>query len=306
MTVTDWRQQDADRLAPLYAVEAERWRRDLWWDTSRIWREVEEARRAGVLPGFVAHGADGRVRGWSFHMRHRDSVQLGGLVADTAEATAQLLDAVERSPEAASASAAMAFGHFAAPGLEAALAARGMVVERYRYLARRLPAAAGPTRGDLRSWQAEDLMSAAAVLASAYGADPARPFAPGGRLDEWMAYLGQLLGTHGCGEFAPEWSVVAPAAGGGLEAVALVTRLAPDTAHLAQLAVRPEAQGRAAGTALLASVLARSRKGGCHTVTLLVAQANRRAGRLYERAGFSEVAVFVSGSSRPRTALSTR
>lgn len=299
MMVSDWRLSDAESLVPLYAAEAARWRRDLRWETSPDWRSVEEARRAGALPGFIATGSDGLVRGWSFHLRHRDRIQIGGLVASSHEATVELLDAVWASPEAASASGAMLFGHFEAPGLAGELATRGVTVERYRYLVRTLSRDAGPPAmsvGERRPWQSADLSKVSTLLALAYGPDRSRPFAPGGSRADWIEYLWQLLGTRGCGDFDPAVSVVAPVASRGLDGVALVTRLAPETAHLAQVAVRPDAQTRGLGSSLLADVIARTADAGYERLTLLVSESNERAGRLYERCGFTETAAFLSGS----------
>lgn len=299
MMVSDWRAGDAALVTPLYAAEAARWRHDLQWETSPNWACIEEARRTGALPGFIATGADGRVRGWSYHLRHGDQVQVGGLVSSSREVTAELLDAVWTSPEAQSASGALLFGPFEAPGLAGELAVKGVAVERYRYLVRALSSDANPRptrRAGLRGWRPADLSKLAALLAQTYGPDPSRPFAPGGRVADWIEYLAQLLGTTACGAFAPALSVVTADTAGLLDGVALVTRLAPTTAHLAQLAVRPDAQARGLGSSLLAEVIARSTCAGYRTLTLLVSESNTRGGRLYERCGFAETAAFLSGS----------
>lgn len=299
MRVSDWRLADAEALAPLYAAETARWRRDLRWETASIWRQVEAARTAGTLPGFIATAPDGRGRGWSFHLRHGDTVQIGGLAAVSHEATAGLLDAVWASTEAASARNTILFGHFQAPGLIRELAGKGVAVERYRYLLRSLSPDSGALSGrpaEQRLWHAADLSEVGAVLSLAYGPDRSRPFAPGGQLPDWMEYLGQLLGTSGCGDFEPAVSVVRPAPSGGLDGVALVTRLAATTAHLAQLAVRPDAQARGVGSRLLAEVMARAFGAGYRSLTLLVSEANVRACRLYEEREFLATAAFLSGS----------
>lgn len=297
--VSDWRFGDSAVLAPLYAAEAARWRHDLLWETSPNWACIEEARRTGALPGFIATAADGRVCGWSYHIRHGDQVQVGGLVSASREVTNELLDAVWSSPEAQSASGALLFGHFAAPGLAGELATRGVAVERYRYLVRALTSEANPRpgrRAGLRGWRSADLSTLAALLARAYGPDPSRSFAPGGTVADWHEYVAQLLGTTACGAFAPALSVVAADTVGRLDGVALVTRLAPTTAHLAQLAVRPDAQARGLGSSVLAEVIARSANAGYRALTLLVSESNTRGGRLYERCGFAETAAFLSGS----------
>lgn len=299
MKVTDWRLADAGAMAPLYAEEAGRWRRKLRWDTSDLWSRIETARSAGTLPGFVVMAPGGRIRGWSFHLRHGDTVQIGGLATASHEATADLIDAIWTSDEAASAQGALVFGHFEAPGLIQELAAKGMPVKRYRYLLRSLSPEASdrtPSGAAPRQWQAGDLSGVSDLLARAYGPDPARPFAPEGRPADWVEYLNQLLGTPGCGTFDPAVSLVASSNSDGLHGVALVTRLAPETAHLAQLAVHPEVQARGMGTALLAEVMTRTGAAGYRALTLLVSESNVGACRLYDQCGFTESAAFLSGS----------
>ncbi|MEZ5284185.1 MAG: GNAT family N-acetyltransferase [Vicinamibacterales bacterium] len=118
----------------------------------------------------------------------------------------------------------------------------------------------------------------------------------------------QLIGTTGRGFFDPALSVVAPAPGGGLDGLAIVTRIADGTAHLAQLAVRASAQGRRLGPALLEGGPRRAaRRSGHRSMTPLVHEGNRRARHSYDRAGFVTTAVPGWGGWRldqPRTSSS--
>lgn len=301
MTITDWRHHASETLAPLLAAEADRWRRLLYWETGGIWQGVERARRAGVLPGFLATAPDGQIAGWSFHARQGRQVQIGGLTAGSPETTEELLDAVWRSPETQAAETALVFGPFAAPGMERALAHRGADVDRYRYLARDIPGAPTPRDSTLtRPWRCGDLAGTVGVLAAAHGPDKARPFAPDGRPADWMAYVDHLLNTGGCGDFDAALSRAVDGAAGQMDGVALVTRLGPATVHLAQLAVRPGVQRRGVGSRLLSAVVAAAAASGAIRLTLLVGARNTRAVRLYERWGFVETSVFLSASC-PRT-----
>lgn len=303
MRLDDWRTAPADELAPLYAAEHARWLSTLSWDTSSTWQTVESARRAGTLPGFVLRDEGGAVRGWSFHLQHRGELQFGNLVSPSTHATEQLLRGVFQSSEARSANRWMAFGWFNAPDLVNLLHARGMGVESYRYLYRDVSDQTSAAQADgtdphgLRAWQPADNVGLAALLSSAYqSADSARPFAANGTMSEWTEYASHLLRGSGCGAFDAATSRVAPGAD-RLDGAAVMTRLMPTTAHLAQLAVQPSAQGRGLGERLAVSALMAAADRGCSCVTLLVRDTNVAARRLYDRLGFTERAQFVSASA---------
>ncbi len=302
MRAHDWRQASSDTIAPLLAAEIERWRSDLAWETAPLWARVEQARRVGGVPGLIITGDDKAVRGWSFHLLHEDTLQVGALVTDSPETTALWMEALAAAPEARIASRWLCFGWFRAPGAAERLAEAGLAVRRYEYL-RRDDSASLPSRRDglpFRPWRAGDRSHTATLLAAAYpGADSARPFAPDGSDRAWEAYSRSLIEGDANGIFAPELSSVLEGDGGELDAMALVTRLAPATAHVAQIVVRPELHGQGVGRALLATVLKTAQSAGCRTTTLLVHEQNARSRALYESAGFTEVTAFLSATGRP-------
>jgi ribosomal protein S18 acetylase RimI-like enzyme len=114
-----------------------------------------------------------------------------------------------------------------------------------------------------------------------------RAFAPTGAAGEWVEYLATLVGGTGCGTFMPGASfIVAGDAPGELDAAVLTTNLGCGTAHVAQLVVDPGARGRGLGRQLVDAVVSHARDRGHARVTLLVAESNRPAGRLYDAAGF--------------------
>lgn len=303
MRVHDWRQASAETVAPLLAAEIDQWQRDLAWDTTTIWSRVEQARRLGGVPGLIVTGDDGAVRGWSFHLLHEDTLQVGALVTDSEETTRVWLEALAASPEAQLARRWLCFGWFRAPGVAPLLDEAGLAVRHYRYLRRddtALPAA-NEDGLPFRPWRIGDRSQAAPLLAAAYpGADRARPFAPDGSAAAWEAYSGALIEGDANGIFAPEMSSVLEGDDGRLNAMALVTRLAPTTSHLAQLVVRPALHGRGVGGALLSNVLSSAQRKGCHTTTLLVHEQNHRAHALYQSAGFTNAASFLSATGTPR------
>jgi ribosomal protein S18 acetylase RimI-like enzyme len=315
MQIDDWRTATPSEIAPCYAAERTRWRSTLHWDTTRTWQTVEAARSSGALPGFVLRDEFGAIRAWSFHLLHRGELQLGSLVAYSLRATECLVKAIAESPEARSASRWMAFGWFDAPGLANLLRIHGVRSERYRYLHRDLlrdpeqgwrqpeawrqtcRSAETPGASQLRSWRREDDVRLASLLSSAYGGpDSARPFAAGSTIEEWGEYAANLVHGGACGTFDPDLSCVS-ISGQELDGAAVMTRLLPTTAHLAQLAVRGDTQGCGLGERLLVAALDAAGRAGCECVTLLVRETNVNAGRLYARLGFAERARFLSASS---------
>jgi ribosomal protein S18 acetylase RimI-like enzyme len=297
----DWRDETEATLSALYAVESARWRDTLAWNTDDNWRIVEAGRRASTVTGFVARTSEGQPAGWCFALIDGETAQVGGFVARTEEATAALVDALKRAGRAGRVVRWVWFGWFDAPGLVDRLAAIGASIGRYSYLVTELSSRdsqSGPAPGaeTLRAWGHGDLRLVPLLLASAYGTSEAgRLFASRGRTEEWQAYVAQLVLASGCGIFDPALSVVATGST-GLDGTAMVSRLAPATAHLAQLAVRDSARSRGLGRTLLDAAIARAAAAGCRTMTLLVRDDNDRAGRLYAAAGFKPRATFLAAT----------
>ena len=223
MIVADWRTISAERMAALFEIERQRWRDRLHWDCSGTLADIERARLSGQLPGYVAFDG-GVVRGWSYHLLHRRTLQIGGVVAESAAATARLVGAALNSDEGRSAQSTLAFGYFDAPEIESVLRDRGHAIERYHYLARALDDVE-PLDQPFESYPYEDASRVAGLLQRAYEDVAAmRPFARSGRFDEWFEYLTQLTLTNACGAFDPQVSQIARDAG-ELKGVALVTRI---------------------------------------------------------------------------------
>jgi ribosomal protein S18 acetylase RimI-like enzyme len=298
VTIDDWRAAPRAEFVRAYEREIRRARDVLHWDTRGNWVLVEAARVGGTLPGLAAHDATGALAGWTFYLPLDGALQIGSFYAVDDVVTAGLVDRILASPQAAAADRVILFAFAEAPALEGRLAEHGFTVEHYAYLS----AAAKSTEGEpgpaaFRTWQPADLAECASVMGDAYpGADARRPFAPGGTDEEWRAYARALIETAGVGEFSPSLTVVAPAEGGGLDGLALVTVLGCGTAHLAQIAVRRPRQRRGLGQALVRAALARVRDEGAERMTLLVSERNAGARHLYDRLGFQPLASFLSAA----------
>ena len=124
----------------------------------------------------------------------------------------------------------------------------------------------------------------------------AGPIGPGATLDDWHGYVTNLVRHAGCGTLLPALSRVLTI-DGVVMAAALVSTIAAPTAHLVQLAVHRAHQGAGLGRMLLAAAVDASQSAGFSAMSLLVAESNEAALRLYQEAGFMEQATFISFSS---------
>jgi len=287
-----WRHVAAGEMARVYRAEHARHLAALDWDTAATWNALESARTVGAVAGLVARDHAGAVVGWTFFVVRDGELQVGAFTASR-EAREPLLTALLGTAEARRAGQVRVFGATCAPGLAAALASRGFAVGAYHYLTAALPVLPRPDGG--ASWRPADLAPAAALLQRCYAdPDPLRPFGGAGRLDDWMAYVLGLTTTAGCGVFAPELSVVERTPAGAIDALALVTRLGPAAAHLAQCAVAPQLRGRGTGGRVLDQAMQRAAAAGLTAMTLLVAADNTTARGLYAGRGFRYAASFLS------------
>jgi len=301
VTCHDWRESAAGAIAPLYAAERCRWATTLHWETRETWTHVETARRAGTLPGLVVEDESSDV-GWTFQLLVRNTLQVGAVVSSTEQATGLLLDGILSSTEAIAASNILVFTLVSAPGLVASLEGRGFAVERYLHMECMLRdvAVAEPVG---RAWDVRDIHQVATLMGSAYEkGHPTRPFARDDDPAAWLDYARQLTTTTGCGLFLPASSVVVPSeASARIVASVLTTAVGPETGHLAQVIVAPEARGAGLGRRVVSVAMTKLKAAGYERVTLLVGERNPVARALYRSLGFVETATFVSATiDQPR------
>ena len=309
MRIEDWRAVSPDEAHRLLERERQRWLSALQWDPADAWAVVEDARRMGTVPGFVAR-AGGRIIGWTFFIVYDGVLKIGALEGDTADVVRRLLEAVLDAPETRFASEYHSFLFPGHSSVEAALARRRFVLDRHAYLELRLPpvAMARPALpgAALRAWRPSDLTGLVRLFARAYAGDEiARCFAPHGRIDEWAGYVNQLVRGPALGRFEPACSWVSGSVRdahplGGL----LATWVSPTNLHVAQVAVDPGARGQGLGRSLMDAAIASAVSQGAARVTLLVARSNAAAGSLYRTLEFAERATFLFGwRQRPTRVL---
>jgi ribosomal protein S18 acetylase RimI-like enzyme len=301
IVVQDWRQCGAAEVGALLRAEAAVWQRQLGWDTTESWSVIEPARAAGALPGFVARDSSGQVVGWTWFLLHRGCLQIAALVAAREEVVRALLDAIMESEAARAATACVCSVRGTPPGMLDMLAGFGLRATTYAYQIAVVAPGACPAPEAGRSWQSGDGPAMTALLARAYpDTDATRPFAPRGTHAEWRDYLHGLVGTHGCGVFQPGLSVVVDGPARSLSAGLLASLVDRDVAHVSQVVVDPDEQGRGLGLRVVQQAMAGAAARGVRRVTLLVATGNRRARSMYATLGFADRAAFVVASSSDR------
>ena len=293
MILRDWRGADPALLRSCYEREQHSWQDDLGWDTTWTWATVEQARVSWGLPGLLAFDDAGTLQGWAFSMKEGAALHIGGLVASSPAVTTALLDRLVGG----SAAPVACFIRHRAPGLIDALAARGFEIERFLYLSRPLAADDAQRVAGFSSpataWHDRDFAGAANLLQASYAGDAGRHFASSGTIGEWAKYLSGVIQQAGCGPIDRDATRVQRDSG-ALQALALVTSIHPQTAHLAQLVVHPDSRGCGVGTRLIREALACAARSGRTAMTLLVGEHNDSARRLYDSLGFTELATFVA------------
>lgn len=299
---TDWRALDAKDARALIGAEAAVWNRDLLWNVDSSWQAIEPARAAGRLPGIIARDADGAVVGWSWFLRHNDQLQVGSFVSESATAARCLVEAILDSDAGRNAESTVWSVRGCPSGVRDALAEHDLDSTDYLYLAAPLPIGADRTSlPGSRDWRPADIVRVAQLWEAAYRGDSSvRGFAVNGTHTEWREYLLGLLGTDGCGRFLPEISRVVDDGPGGVAAAIMVTSIGTDVAHIPQIVVHPDAQGRGLGRRLLRAAMADCAQSGFTTMTLLVSESNVRARAMYEAEGFRERASFLVAAGQPR------
>jgi ribosomal protein S18 acetylase RimI-like enzyme len=143
-------------------------------------------------------------------------------------------------------------------------------------------------------WQRHYDDAAARLLYHAYRGhvdatinDQYRSVAGASRLIENIMHL------QGCGEYLPEASRAAVhRASRKLAGILALTSVRPGTAHIPQVAIANEFQGRGVGLALMESSFRELERLGYGEVSLTVTDQNKDAVRFYERLGFETFRTF--------------
>ncbi len=305
LEILDLRHFSARQLRPLLEAEAALWYQRLHWEYRASTELLLQYLDSRILPGFVALDR-GRIVGYAFCVYENFKAVIGDIHASPREPnhlaivealTRHLLELLEASPDIRRIEAQLLlFDQGILPPL---IAAAVSPHTRFRsfprlFLERDLtfaPAAAPtfPADVELCRWSPGFYHPTAELVQRAYLGhidadinDQYRTLAGSER------FLHNIIRFPGCGTFDPEASfLLRDRRAHTLCAVLLCSRIAPDTAHITQLCVAPEARGRHLGQDLLTVALRHLTARACRLLTLTVSEANPNALRLYTRAGFT-------------------
>lgn len=305
--IIDIRHFEAQCFAPLLSAESEAWLKTLRWDYTPSARLISACLEDKRLSGYALMNG-GKMEGYSFFLYEGEKGLIGGLFVHPGEAAAtnasRLLDHVVETLKATPGVNRIEaqLPHFNLSDLDATF--RRCEFESYlrRFMSRPvMPSeATPPERGafdqsfDLELWQRKHNSEAAQLLCTAYR------FHVDARINDQYASTGgaahlieNILELRGCGENLPEASFAAiHRATRRLAGIIALTGVRHGTAHVPQVAVGAEFQGRGVGAALMGASIQKAAQLGFREMTLTVTEANQRAVQFYNRLGFETFQTF--------------
>jgi ribosomal protein S18 acetylase RimI-like enzyme len=292
-------------MRPLLDEEAALWQSELGWDFGEVRAAVAGGVERGSLPGRVL--TDGvRAVAYSYYMTDTSRVIVGSIFAARAHRgrglEEELVEDVIADARAERGSGRVECQTLfcTAPGVDARFARAGFTGRPRHYMRRDLgqPLPEGeaplPPGVCLRPIRRDELQAAAEVVYRSHAGSPdAALNLTYSTPSTCRAFVDTLVVRSGCGRFDSEASRLAEGPRGPV-GVLIASRLSAATAHVCQVSVAPEAQGRGLGAALVTAALWAFREQGLASATLSVTVGNDRAHRLYELLGFRVQRAFAA------------
>jgi len=304
--VVDLGRVDPAELDGLWQREASQWRERLYWDvpgsSAALWRALKSGsvqgkavRVASGLAGYayshIISGQRGVISAfviapqWGRHTRVGDAL-LHAMLTDLHRFGLPRIECPSVS--------------FEAPWLDAIFARQGFCAYGREFLRVNLNGVAAFDTAsaaiELAPWperrRGAELGEAAGLMQAAYrggiDAEISELYrTPGG----CRTVLQNLMSQHLGGRFVADASALARHQG-QLIGFTVITEIAPQQGHLAQIVVLPQYQGQGVGQALLRYSQARLIDRKFRTLSLIVSQANDPALKLYQAMGFQSVLTF--------------
>lgn len=309
LEILDLRHFSAQKLRPLLEQEAELWYQRLHWDYKISTELLLQYLDSRILPGFVALDR-GRIVGFCFCVYEGQKAVIGDIYASRYEAaplaiaetlTRHLLETLEASPETRRIEGQLLlFDEGILPPIIASVLSAGTRFRTFprlflqndlaapRLTTRNPDVDSFPSDVELCRWSPTFYNPTATLIQTSYVGhldseinDQYRTLAGSQR------FLHNIIRFPGCGNFDPESSfVLRSRRDNALIAVLLVSRVAPDAAHVTQLCVDPKFRGRKLGASLLRHALQVIPRHSYRLVTLTVSENNPGALAVYTAAGF--------------------
>jgi GNAT superfamily N-acetyltransferase len=313
-------------LRSLLGEEARLWRKRLRWDYTQSIELLISYLDSRILPGFVAvDRATGEVHGYCFSVYETQKAVVGdvfaiGEFALDLEVTLlhHLLPMLQHTPGVDRVESQLLLE---SDGLQEPFEEQGFRAYKRLFMEAELlddreliptgnlirradePAPALPQNLKLTRWVPPHYQPAGDLIHRCYEGHGDSHIN-----DQYRSVQGSLRFLHnivrfpGCGVFDAEHSyVIRDDRSGQLEALALVSRVEPDVAHITQLCVSPRRRGYGLGRMLMRHVATNLAAKGMNAVTLTVTEANTPALKLYESLGFRRRLSFCANVwTRPR------
>lgn len=308
--VLDLRHVSGTQVAPLLRDEAARWAHRFRWDYAEAVQLLEQYIEGRVLPGFVALDEQRRVLGYTFSVYEANKAVLGDVwafeegsaqFARTTETLLEhMLETLEASPGVDRIESQLLM--FPAESLRRVFERRGFQAHPRLFMLADLDAAhfdsaaASQEKYTLEPWTMDAFTETAeAIYASYAGHEDAMIN------DQYQSVAGaerfvqNIIRFPGCGAFDPSHSLLLrDRETRHVEGALLCSRVQKDTAHITQLCLLPQLQGRGLGAWMLASAAEQMRRNGFRAISLTVTETNQQARKLYDRFGFATMHRFAA------------
>lgn len=316
--IIDIRLFDAHDFTSLLEAESRAWRAGLRWDYTASARLIVSCLAEKRLSGYALVN-ERRIRGYSFFLYEGEKGLIGDLFVEpngqTREQALLLLEHVIETllgtPGLRRVEAQLP--HFSLEELEACFSGHCFEVYLRKFMALSLAPRPAPSqlllvdrsaRGNaatklamdfsIEPWERRHDRQAAQLLYSTY-----RHHVDAIINDQYRSVSGttrlieNIVQLRGCGEHLSQASFVAiHRSTRKLAGILALTAVRPGTAHIPQIAVGQEFQGKGLGTVLLETSFEELEKQGYQEVSLTVTDLNLGAVRLYERLGFETFRTF--------------
>jgi ribosomal protein S18 acetylase RimI-like enzyme/RimJ/RimL family protein N-acetyltransferase len=308
MEIVPLRQATPRQLDPLFEEEAERWLEEFRWDYRPSLALIRRFIETRSLEGCAAV-EDQRAAGYAFYVFEEEKALLGGLyVARHASAAglperllAALLLNLRARPNIGRIEAQLIpFGH----ALDLALERHRFRLHKRQFMyldldgarpaASRAPATSPAVPPRIERWTDRCFEPCARLIERAYSRHVDSEINEQYRSEAGASrFLRNVVLLPGCGQFLPEASLVIPGAGRHeLHGVVLTSVVAPRVAHVTQICLLPNLQGKGLGRALLGAAIEALRARHFLGLSLTVTSSNAPAVLLYESEGFRVLRTF--------------
>lgn len=303
LEILDLRHFSARQLRPLLEEEARAWQTRLRWDYSSSIELLLQYLESRVLQGFVAT-LHGHIRGYTFCVYEGNKAVIGDLFATglgaasdhetAATLLVHILDLLRNSPMVDRIEAQLLLsdsGEFASlftdPGFRS-YPRLFLECDLTRPFAAPPAAPPLPSGLTLAPWAPQDYQSAGELIHDAYAGHTDALINDQYRtLHGALRFLHNIVRFPGCGIFEPELSfTLRETHSRSLLGLVLVSRVAPDVAHITQFCIAPSRRHQRLGLTLLRHTVDILRRHGFRAITLTVTEANTPAVDIYNAFGF--------------------